>query len=84
MTFALFGDFSQRVTVSPCQGFGQPVGLIFMDQTWPMKMGSITLTDGPICCPETSVYNCHSALRKVPTEKIFVLRRSQSNIQASK
>ena len=70
--------------IFPFRRFGKTVGFIFMGQTWPMKIGSITLKDGPICSPETSVCNCHSALREVPTEQKFLLRRSQSDIQASK
>jgi len=70
--------------IIPCRRFGKTVGLIFMGQTWPIKMGSITLKDEPICRPETSVCNCHSALRKVPTEQEFLFRRSQNDIQTSK
>jgi len=69
--------------VFPCRRFGQPVGLILMGQSWPMKMGSITLKYGPMCCLETSVCICHSVLREVSTEQRFLLRRSQSDIKAS-
>jgi hypothetical protein len=38
---------------------------------WPLKMG-------PIGCPETSVRNHHSALRKIPKERISHLHRGRS------
>jgi hypothetical protein len=41
------------------------------------RYGITTLNKGPTGCPETSVLNCHSTLRKIPE-----VRRPQANFNA--
>jgi hypothetical protein len=46
-------------------GILRSVERYFGHEILPQIMGTILLMMGPIGCPETSVRNCHSALRKM-------------------
>jgi hypothetical protein len=68
---ALFGDFTQRRVVVSYRRFGKTYR---SHSKWPNSPVKI----GQIGCPETSVRNYHSTLRKIPKERRSHLHRGGS------
>jgi len=68
-----YWDFKQRRMTIYYRYFGGTYQFIFQMSNSPRRM--LTLEEGPICCPETSLRKYHSTLRHVQCK-----RRSQSSV----
>jgi len=65
MRTALFWGITQRVVVISYRRFGTTYQSHPQGQKSKKKKNKM----GPICCPETSVRNCHYSLRNAPEER---------------